>query len=155
MDSKDVRAFCYQDDSILSGLRCSYSRRLVNFMCSLWFHVAREMFVVSDPRVSGSTPLSCLAVSLSSQGHSSPPSTCLIWAVYTEYTCLPVYTSTLYTSVQKFSFSVHINLFLYTLAVLRSELYLYFVVIGWADVRIGVFCLWNSSELLRCLMICL
>ena len=48
-----------------------------------------------------------------------------------------------------------INLFLYTLAVLRSELYLYFVVIGWADVRIGFFCLWNSSELLRRLMICL
>ena len=47
-----------------------------------------------------------------------------------QYTCLPVYTSILYTSVQKSSFSVHINLFLYTLAILRSKLCLYSVVIG-------------------------
>lgn len=68
---KTWEPFRYQDDRTLSGLRCSYSLRLTNLMCSLWFHVAREMFMVSDPHVSASTPLGCLEVPLSNQGHFS------------------------------------------------------------------------------------
>lgn len=101
---RDVTDFkSYQDDSILSRVRCSYSWRwedgLANFMCSLWFLVSREMFMVSDSSASGPTPFGYIDVPLRKQGcfsllHSATFSLSYVSCLHTiyQFSCLHKHT---------------------------------------------------------------
>lgn len=100
---------------------CSAGRKM-----SLWFHVAGIVVMVSDPVF----PLATLTCPLGSKGGFCsavlpPCSHYHMWAISTEYTNFPVWTSTLCTLVKVFCSSVHINLSLYTLAIHRHKLCIY------------------------------